>query len=188
MPSAHWDTLALWMPHKKGPRCQSSLRPHWLDISYPRFLPLRAATSTSSDGQESFHLSRLPTTPADSVCLGFKLSNNKGRVLKLHSLWFLIKQPESRVKGMPKTRVQMNPQTSPNAFPVSHEHVLQRQSQHLQQGVGIVQGTGAQIFFYVFGIKVTRTGAMRIKAVWPAIGKDSWLPQGFLHRTEPQSQ
>lgn len=146
MPSAHWDALALWMLHKKGPRCQSSLCPHWLDISYPRFPPLRAATSTSSDGQESFHLSRLPTTPADSVCLGFKLSNNKGRVLKLHSLWFLIKQSESRVKGMPKTRVQMNPQTSPNAFPVSHEHVLQRQSQHLQQGVGIVQGTWAQIF------------------------------------------
>lgn len=105
--SAHWDALALRMPHKKGPRCQSSLCPHWLDISYPRFPPLRAATSTSSDGQEPFHLSRLPTTPADSVCLGFKLSNNKGRVLKLHSLWFLIKQPESRVKGMPKTRVQM---------------------------------------------------------------------------------
>lgn len=70
----------------------SSLCPHWLGVSFLQLLPLRAAAPTSSDGQESIHLRRLPITSPD---LGFKFGNNKGRVL-LKFVFPVVSPPNKR--------------------------------------------------------------------------------------------
>lgn len=99
-----------------------------------------------------------------------------GSYLKLLSLWFLIKQPVSRVKGMPKIRVQMksrHPQM-PSPFLMNMSSNVRANTSSMDWALSREHGLKfSGFFFYVLRTKAMRTGAMRVKAVWPAIGKDS---------------